>query len=363
VEFRLSDEQRDLQSTLRAFVERHASGEVVRAAAEHGDGLAAPVWERLTGEMELTGLAIDPIHGGTGASFVEVAIALEELGRTLVPVPFLVTVTAAHTLSGDGIDADQAAPLLERIAEGCVATVALAENEVTTAGSAGGVTLDGQLEHVADGAHANLLVVAVDDQQGPALYGIELSAEGVEVQARATMDQTRRQATVRLTGAPATRLTSVGDAGAAAVARARDILSVALACEAVGTAESCLEMTVDYLGERVQFGRPIGSFQALKHRCADLFVGLESARSTAAYASWVVDGAPEELAIVAPLAQLVCGEALLQIASESIQLHGGIGFTWEHDAHYFFKRAKSTELLSGGNRHLRRLVGQRAGII
>jgi alkylation response protein AidB-like acyl-CoA dehydrogenase len=363
VEFSLNDEQRDLQRTLRDFVERHASGKVVRDAAERSDGFSAPVWVRLTGEMELTGLAIDPRHGGTGASFVEVGIALEELGRSLVPVPFLVTVTAAHTLGGPGIDAERAAPLLERITGGCVAAVSLGENSVSSTGASGAVTLNGQLDHVLDGPHAAFLIAAVEDDDGPALYGIDLAADGVVVQAQATMDQTRRQATIRLTDAPATRLTAAGDAGAAEVERGREILYVALACEAVGAAARCLEITVEYLGERVQFGRPIGSFQALKHRCADLFVALESARSTAAYASWAVDGAPQELPTVAPLSQLVCGETLLQIASESIQLHGGIGFTWEHDAHYFFKRAKSTELLSGGNRHLRRLIGQRAGII
>jgi alkylation response protein AidB-like acyl-CoA dehydrogenase len=359
--FELSDDQRELQQIVRGFVEHHGTMAAVRGAAEHGDGFAAAIWDRLIGEMELTGLAVSSDHGGAGASFVEVGVALEELGRTLVPVPFLPTVVAAHALA-EHVLPEAAGPLLQRIAGGAIATVALHGSSVTAGDDPSGPTLQGEVDHVLDGAHAELLVVAAESSDGPALYAVELSSPGVEVEAKATLDQTRRQAGVRLTAAPVTRLTAPGD-GMRAIDRARDVLSVAYACEAVGGAARCLDLTITYLGERVQFGRPIGSFQALKHRCADLFVALESARSTAAYASWVVDAAPEELSIVAPLAQLVCCEALAEIARESIQLHGGIGFTWEHDAQLYLKRAKTTELLSGGQRRLRRLVGERAGII
>jgi alkylation response protein AidB-like acyl-CoA dehydrogenase len=150
--------------------------------------------------------------------------------------------------------------------------------------------------------------------------------------------------------------------GPEAVARARDLFSVGVAVESVGAAARCLEETVAYLKERVQFGRPIGSFQALKHRCADLATELEAARSTAYYAAWAVDGAPDELGVVAPLAEAVAGAALLHVAAEGIQMHGGIGFTWEHDAHMYLKRAKANELLAGGYRRVRRQVAERAGI-
>jgi alkylation response protein AidB-like acyl-CoA dehydrogenase len=200
----------------------------------------------------------------------------------------------------------------------------------------------------------------LDGETTPVL--IERGAAGVEVEVSMTFDQTRRQGELRLAGASAKPLADPGE-GAALVQRGCDVYSVGLALEAVGAAARCLEFTVEYLGERVQFGRPIGSFQALKHRCADLVTELEAARSTAYYASWAVDSAPEELPVVGPLARALGNDTFLHIAAESIQLHGGIGFTWEHDAHLYFKRAKSTDLLGGGSRALRRLVGERAGIV
>jgi alkylation response protein AidB-like acyl-CoA dehydrogenase len=220
------------------------------------------------------------------------------------------------------------------------------------------VVVDGEVV-VVDGSTAEILVLAAGCEKEDVLVAVEASAPEVTVEPLATLDQTRRQARVRLDGAAATVLAT----GADAVARARDLRSVAVAVESVGAAARCLDETVAYLKERVQFGRPIGAFQALKHRCADLATELEAARSTAYYATWAVDGAPEELAVVAPLAEAVAGAALLHVAAEAIQMHGGIGFTWEHDAHMYLKRAKANELLAGGYRGVRRLVGERAGIL
>jgi alkylation response protein AidB-like acyl-CoA dehydrogenase len=368
MDFSFDEDQRELRAIVAAFLERHATSQAVREAAE-GDGFAAGQWGRLTGEMELTGLAIDPERGGAGASFVEVGIAIEELGRTLLPVPYLSTVTAAAVLShicGD----TEAGPLLERIAGGTAAAVELggasaADGERSDNGAgalsireAAGVVIDGEA-FVVDGATAEILILAARRGEEPVLVAIEAKADGVTLDPVATLDQTRRQALVRLDGAPATVLA----AGTDAVSRARDLRSVALAVESVGAAARCLDETVAYLKERVQFGKPIGSFQALKHRCADLATELEAARSTAYYATWAVDGAPEELPVVAPLAEAVAGAALLNVAAEAIQMHGGIGFTWEHDAHMYLKRAKANELLAGGYRGVRRLVGERAGIL
>ena len=156
-------------------------------------------------------------------------------------------------------------------------------------------------------------------------------------------------------------LRTVGDADASA--RAVNVLRVALAVEAVGVARWCLETTVEHLTTRVQFGKPIGSFQALQHRAADLAVALESAAATASYAAWTVADSPEELPTMAPLALATCGEAAYRIAAESIQLHGGIGFTWEHDLHLYFKRALTTRLLLGDNHQQRRLAAERAGVL
>jgi alkylation response protein AidB-like acyl-CoA dehydrogenase len=316
--------------------------------------------------MELTGLAIDPERGGSGAGFVEVGIALEELGRTLLPVPYLPTVVAAAVLGGErgvGGPVEAAAEALERIAGGAVATTALEGRGVLRADGAGEeLRVEGAVAHVPDAPHAEYFVCAAELDGEPIPILVERGAAGVEVEASMTLDQTRRQGELRLAGASATLLAGPGE-GRAAVERGRDVGSVALALEAVGAAARCLDITIEYMGERVQFGRPIGSFQALKHRCADLAAELEAARSTAYYASWAVDAAPEELPVLAPLARAVCNDALLHVAAESIQLHGGIGFTWEHDAHLYFKRAKSTDLLGGGSRAQRRLVGERAGII
>ena len=363
MDFSFSEDQRELRTIVRSFLDRHATPAVVRGAAFEGDGFAREPWQRLVGEMELTGLAIDAERGGSGATFVEVGIALEELGRTLLPVPYLGTVVAAAALGGvDGGDAAVAdpAPLLELIAGGEIAAVALdpANGAPELSGEGDSARLDGTVAHVADGPHADFLILRATAGGEPALAAVDLDAEGVTVEPLPTLDQTRRQATVQLAGAPAARI-----GGGAAAARARDLLAVAHAVEAVGAAQRCLDITVEYLQERVQFGRPIGSFQALKHRCADLAATLEAARSTAYYATWAVDGAPEELAELAPLARAVCGEALWHVAAESIQLHGGIGFTWEHDAHLYFKRAKASELLAGGYRAQRRLAAERAGIL
>jgi alkylation response protein AidB-like acyl-CoA dehydrogenase len=363
MDFSFDEDQRELRAIVAAFLERHATSPQVREAAE-GDGFAAEQWGRLTAEMELTGLAVAPERGGAGASFVEVGIAVEELGRTLLPVPYLSTVTAAAVLSHICSDAE-AGPLLERITAGAPAAVSVAP---APAGAArqdhGGVIVDdgsradGEIV-VVDGGTAELLILAGRRGDESVLIAVEAATPGVAVERLATLDQTRRQATVRLAGAPATILA----AGTEPLARARDLLSVGLAVESVGAAARCLEETVAYLKERVQFGRPIGSFQALKHRCADLATQLEAARSTAYYATWAVDGAPEELPVLAPLAEAVAGAALLDVAAEAIQMHGGIGFTWEHDAHMYLKRAKANELLAGGYRGLRMLVGERAGIL
>jgi alkylation response protein AidB-like acyl-CoA dehydrogenase len=364
MDFSFDEDQRELRSVVADFLERHAGSQAVRAAAE-GGGFAAEQWGRLTGEMELTGLAIAPERGGAGASFVEVGIAIEEIGRTLLPVPYLSTVTAAAVLSHICSDED-AGPLLERIAGGAPAAVALAP-VLPSLGAiyglkarkhGGGVVLDGEVT-VVDGATAEVLILGAESDGEPVLVAVEAAAPGVTVEPLATLDQTRRQAAIRLVGTPATVLA----AGSEPLARARDLLSVGLAVESVGGAARCLDETVAYLKERVQFGKPIGTFQALKHRCADLATELEAARSTAYYATWAVDGAPEELAVVAPLAEAVAGAALLHVAAEAIQMHGGIGFTWEHDAHMYLKRAKANELLAGGYRDLRTLVGERAGIL
>jgi alkylation response protein AidB-like acyl-CoA dehydrogenase len=332
------DELRDLRNAVRGFLEQHAP---LRAQLSPD----ATSWKRLTEELGLVALPVAEESGGAGAGFVEVAVALEEAGRTLLRAPYLSTVVGAVVLQELGID-DQ----LPSVADGS-APVALA---LSGSVRADGGRLTGTLEQVVDAADAALLLVAADD----GLHLVPRDGAGVTVTSLTPLDPTRPQARVELAQAPSR---PVGNGGA--VSHALDLRSVALACESVGAAERCLELVVEHLKVREQFGRPLGSFQALRHRVADLTVLLEGARSTAWYAARAVDGRSDDLAVVAPLAHATCAEAFRTIAGESIQLHGGIGFTWEHDAHLYFKRAWTTALLHGEPRTLRARAAARAGVL
>jgi alkylation response protein AidB-like acyl-CoA dehydrogenase len=332
------EELRDLRDAVRGFLEQHAPPR----SQLTGDPTS---WKRLTEELGLTALPVAEEQGGAGASFVEVAVVLEETGRALLRAPYLSTVVAATVLQELGID-DQ----LPSVADGS-APVALA---LSGAVRADGGQLTGTLEQVVDAADAALLLVAGDD----GLHLVPRDGAGVTVTSLTTLDPTRPQARVELAQAPSRQ---VGNGGA--VSHAVDLLSVALACESVGAARRCLELAVEHLKVREQFGRPLGSFQALRHRVADLTVLLEGATSTAWYAARAAAGTSNDLAVVAPLAHATCAEAFRTIAGESIQLHGGIGFTWEHDAHLYFKRAWTTALLHGEPRTLRAGAAARAGVL
>ena len=331
MDFSFTAEQEELRRAVRDLARDRSSSTQVRAAMDGPTGHDPALWKVLV-ELGLPALGVPDDRGGTGGSFVDAAVVFEEAGRSLLPVPLLPTLVT-------GFAADDPA-LHEGIAAGAMAAVAVGEPSLP-------------LRHVVDGAIAEWLVVA----GGAGLYVAEAGGGGVQVEARPTLDPTRRQATVTLSG---DAVRQVGDA--AASARALDLLRVALSVEAVGVARWCLETTVDYLKTRVQFDRPIGSFQALQHRAADLAVRLESAAATAYYAAWAAADAPDELRVVAPLALSVCGEAAYEIAAETIQLHGGIGFTWEHDAHLYFKRASASRLLLGDSHEQRRLAAQRAAL-
>ena len=214
---------------------------------------------------------------------------------------------------------------------------------------------------VVDGNNADLVLVAGRTDKGVSLFAVEGNAAGMTATPLATMDQTRKQARIEFASTPA-RL--VGEEGAASpvLSRTLDLAAVALAAEQVGGAQRCLDMAVEYAKTRIQFGRPIGSFQAIKHKCADMLLEVESAKSAAYYAGWAAAEDSEELPVVASLAKSYCSEAYFHAAAENIQIHGGIGFTWEHDAHLYFKRAKSSELMLGDPSYHRELLAQRIGI-
>ncbi|WP_312878026.1 acyl-CoA dehydrogenase family protein [Lentzea indica] len=337
----MTPEQLALRDAVRSLLDKHSD---VRAAIETPHGYDKDLWARL---CDIGVLPIPEQYGGSGAGQEETRVALEELGRTLTPAPLLSSAIVAQALLATG-DEEVCGRLLPRIADGTVATLvwpwdtaeitttpALDHPEVTT--TVATASLDGTSRYVLDGDLAEILLVS----DGTSLYEVDPGQPGVIREHTPTMDLTRRLATVHLTGASATRLGPWSS-------RIRDIALAALSAEQVGAAARALELTVEYTKTRVQFGKPIGSFQALKHRMADLHVLVETARSAALAAT------DEKSAAVA---KVYCSEAFFKVAAEMVQLHGGIAITWEHDAHLYFKRAHGSGQLFGSPQvHLARLA-------
>ncbi|TDD88948.1 acyl-CoA dehydrogenase family protein [Actinomadura rubrisoli] len=350
----------ELRETLRRFFADRSPGAEVRRLMGTAEGYDPGVWARMAGQLGLQGLAIPEEHGGTGYGMRELAVVFEEMGRAVACAPFLATtVAAAALLAGDG-----GHDLLPGIADGTtIATLAVAEEDgrwdlASVAASGVGGVLTGVKSFVLDGHLAGLVLVAARDEDGAvALYAAAGDVPGLTRTPLTTLDQTRRLARIGLDGVPARRV-----GGAAAVARAMDVAAAALAAEQLGGAQRTLDMTVEYTKVRHQFGRPIGSFQAVKHRCADMFVLVESARSAVLNAAAAADEAPDELPAAAALAKAYCSDAYFHTAGEAIQLHGGIGFTWEHDAHLYFKRAQSSRQLFGPPARHRERLAALAGI-
>jgi alkylation response protein AidB-like acyl-CoA dehydrogenase len=322
-------------------------------------------------QLGLQSLIIPEEYGGQGFGYVELIVVLEEMGRALLCAPFFSTVVlAANTLIHSGDDAAKA-ELLPGIASGeTIATLAFTEEsgrwdeagitmEATADGD--GWTLSGTKMYVLDGHIASLVLVAARTANGVSLFRVDGDAAGLTRTALATMDMTRKQARLEFDGVAATMIGAEGD-GWTVLERVLDLAAVALAAEQVGGAQICLDTAVQYAKDRVQFGRPIGSFQAIKHKCADMLLEVESAKSAAYYAGWCAAELNDELPSVASLAKAYCSEAYFHTTAENIQIHGGIGFTWEHSAHLYFKRAKSSELLFGDPTYHRELLAQRIGI-
>jgi alkylation response protein AidB-like acyl-CoA dehydrogenase len=367
--FAFSDEQLELRRTVRRFLDDVSTSAAVRAAMESELGYDPVVWRRLSTELGLTGLLVAESGGAGGAGFVEVAIVLEEMGRALLCAPFLSTLMAMCALLE--FDDPVARSLLRDIAAGRVrASLALAGDDGEWwAGSAStmardgeaGFVLDGHKSFVLDGTDAERVLVLAQTDAGPSLFVAGGDVPGLVRTALPAIDQTRRLARLEFRGVPATPIGEVGMAGAP-LRRAMQRIVIALAAEQVGCAQRCLDMAVAYAKVREQFGRPIGSFQAIKHKCANLFMEVEAARSAAYYAAWAVDADSGEVPIVASLAKAYCSETATRAAGENIQVHGGVGFTWEHDAHLYLKRAKSSELMFGTPAQHRELLAELIGV-
>jgi alkylation response protein AidB-like acyl-CoA dehydrogenase len=376
VDFAFSEEQEELRQTVRRFLDDKSPSAEVRRLMETTEGYDEGVWKQMAQELGLQSLHLPEAHGGQGFTFVELGIVLEEMGRVLLCAPYFSTVVlAANAIINAGTDEEQAA-LLPGIASG-ETIAALAFTEPNGRWDASGITmeakkqgdgyvLDGTKMFVIDGHTADLVVVAArtegtGGEDGISFFTVDGDASGLTRTPLATMDQTRKQAKLEFSGVHAKPLGAPG-AGWGALSKTLDQAAVGLSNEMVGGAQRVLDMSVEYAKVRVQFGRPIGSFQAIKHKCADMLLEVESAKSAAYYAAWAAAEDNEELPVVASLAKAYCSDAYFHAAAENIQIHGGIGFTWEHDAHLYFKRAKSSEILLGDATYHRELLAQRIGI-
>jgi alkylation response protein AidB-like acyl-CoA dehydrogenase len=369
--FGFSEEQDELRKMVRRFLEEKSPESEVRRLMATSEGYDPAVWAQMANELALQGLGIPEEFGGQGFGPVELYVVFEEMGAALFCSPYFSTVAlAANALLLVGSETDQA-EYLPGIASGeTIATVALTDdaglwdlsNTSTTATRSGeGYVVDGIRSYVTDGSTASLLLVPAMTDKGLSLFAIAGGATGVARESLATMDQTRKQSRIEFTKAPAALIGEDGGA-LAGLEATMQIAAAALAAEQVGGAQRVLDSSVEYAKNRVQFGRPIGSFQAIKHKCADMLLDVESAKSAAYYAAWAAQERNEELPIAASLAKSFCSEAYFHCAAENIQIHGGIGFTWEHPAHLYFKRAKSSELFLGDPAYHRELLAQQLGI-
>lgn len=351
----------DLRQSVRDFLAAKSGEEQVRRLAEDDRGWDEAVWAQMADQLGLQSLALPTEHGGDGFGPVELGVVLEEMGRALLPSPFLSTVVLASTaLIASGDEAAQGAHLPGIASGKTTATLAVAEADgqwrtdgltttATTTGTGTGWTLSGEKPLVLDGATADLLLVVAAADGKPTLFAVAGDDPGVTRTSLQVLDPTRRLARLSFADAAAVPVGAIG-AAAPVVDRVLDVATAALAAEQVGGARACLEAATGYARERVQFGRAIGSFQAVKHKCADMFVRLqlaEAAATEAANALAGVEGAPEP-GVASAVAHVVCSEAFMFVAAENIQVHGGIGFTWEHPAHLYYRRAKSSQLLFGG---------------
>jgi alkylation response protein AidB-like acyl-CoA dehydrogenase len=370
----ISTEQRELRESVRRFLTERAPLTKVRELMETADGTDPDVWRQASAQLGLPGIAIPEEYGGAGFSFAEQAIVLEELGAALFTGPYLASAVLAATALLASDDTEAKKDLLPGIAAGeTVATLAFTEDGgswepasirlAATKTTENGWRLDGHKSFVLDGHAADLiLVVAATGTGGTlSLFAVAGTANGLTRRPLPTLDQTRKLARLSFNHTPA-RL--VGELGAARAVldHTLDVAAVALAAEQLGGAQRALDMAVQYARVRHQFGRPIGSFQAIKHRCADLLLEVESLRSAVGYAAAAVAAGSTEVPVLAPLLKAYASEVYSHVAGENIQIHGGIGFTWEHDAHLYLKRAKASELFLGDASYHRERLATRIGL-
>ena len=363
MKFALNDEQEALAESAKRFLQEKAGCEAALQVMETDQGFDEAVWDTMASELGWTALTIPEAYGGYGLGYTDLIPLLEAMGRHMLCSPFFSSICmGANSILEAGTE-EQKTKWLPEIAAGTSrATLAFTEAggtwcaddiQATYTRTDEGFVINGTKHYVLDGHTAHLIIVAAraegsTGEKGISLFVLNPASQGLSIHAIKNLDPTRKQANITLDNTPLTFSAQLGgqDLDWSIVQRILDLAGVALSLEQVGCAERCLQTAVDYAKIRTQFNRPIGSFQAIKHKCADMLVLVESARSAAWFAAWSATQ-PEGLADAASQAQSYCSDALYNCAAESIQIHGGIGFTWEHEAHLYFKRAQSSKVLLG----------------
>jgi alkylation response protein AidB-like acyl-CoA dehydrogenase len=372
LDFGFSDEQEMLRQSARGVLEKECPTTLVRRLMEDDRGFDPALWKKMA-ELGWMGLVLPEEYGGSALNYVDLVLVLEEMGRVVLPSPFIWTMLFAEALKRAGSDAQKSA-LLPKIATGdLVATLAWLEpsaswdaTSITLAArpNDAGFVLNGVKLFINDGHIADYLLVAArtggSGEDGITLFVLEHNRAGIVVAPLNTMDQTRKLTEIRFTDVKASSADIVGEVGKGwkTLSQIIDRGKVMLAAEMVGGAQKVLDMTVEYAKLRVQFGRPIGSFQAVQHKCANMMIDVEGAKSAVYYAAWAVSNDVPDGTVAAAVAKAAASDAFRRVSAEGIQLHGGIGFTWDHDLHLYFKRAKSSEFTFGDATYNRELIAQ-----
>jgi len=376
MDFGFSEEQEMLRKSARDFLAKECPMTYVRQMMEDERGFRDEPWQKMAA-LGWMGLILPEEHGGAGLDFVDLTVVLEEMGRVVLPGPFFSTVVLGGVALLAGGSAAQKKELLPKLAAGKL-RVTLAQLEPSARWDAEGVTLEarpagggyqlsGTKLFVPDAHTADLLIVAArgpgsQGAEGVSLFLVDAKAPGVTTRLLKTMDQTRKLCEVVLQDVAAEGVLGPPGQGWKLLERVADRGKVGLCAEMCGGAQKVLEMSVEYAKVREQFGRPIGSFQAIQHKCANMLVEVESSKSATYYAAWAVANDVPEASLAAAMAKAYCSDAYRHTAGEGIQIHGGIGFTWEHDMHIYFKRAKSSEVTFGDATWNREIVAQLIGL-
>lgn len=363
MEFKFTEEQQMIRETAETFFRENSTSAAIRKAMATEQGYDAKLWQAICNDLCFQSITIPEQHGGMGLGYVELVAVLEQMGRYLLCSPFFSTVClAANALFIAGNETQQA-EYFGKIINGETGTL-LWNDQAQYKKQGDAYTLNGSYRYVIDGHTADFFIAVASGEQGTGLFILPANTTGVSRHWLPTVDQTRKQAEVILKNVNLSSAQCLLTNAHTELAKILQLATVALAAEQVGGAQQILDMTVAYTKGRVQFNRPIASFQSVKHQAADMMLRAEVARSAVYYAACVADDAlhcgplTAELPEAASVAKAYCSDAYFQNAATAIQLHGGVGFTWEYDVHLYFKRAKSSEILLGNATHHREQIAK-----